>query len=293
MHDARILAFVLAGGEGRRLRPLTENCAKPAVELGHGFRIIDFVLANLVNSRVSPIYLLAQYKPAPLIEHVARVWRPALVRRGCLLTPVIPHDPYKGTADAVHRNLALLAEHEPDVVAVFAADHVYRMDVRQMVDFHRDRAPDVTVAAMPVAIAEARRFGVIQADAVGRIERFEEKPGEPAPIPGDPDHAYASMGNYLFDPIALFDLLEETAGRGGADFGRDVLPHAVRSGARVCAYDFSTNRVPGLKAYEDATYWRDVGTVQALAQARRDVEGGSPRFDLRNADWPLQPAGAE
>jgi len=132
-----------------------------------------------------------------------------------------------------------------------------------------------------------RRFGVIRADAAGRIRHFEEKPAQPLAIPGDPDHAFASMGNYLFDPIALFDLLEAAGSR--ADFGRDVLPQAVAGGARVFAYDFSTNRVPGLKSYEDPAYWRDVGTVQALDEARRDIEGASPRFDLRNEDWPLQP----
>jgi glucose-1-phosphate adenylyltransferase len=290
MSDPRILAFVLAGGEGRRLRPLTADCAKPAVELGHGYRIVDFVLANLVNSGISTIYLLAQYKPAPLIEHVARVWRPALVRRGCRLRPLLPAESYRGTADAVRCHLDLLAEHDPDVVAVFAADHVYRMDVRQMLDFHGRCAADASVAAMPVPIAEARRFGVIEAGAAGRVRRFAEKPARPAPIPGDPAHAFASMGNYLFDPIVLFDLLE--APGEPMDFGRDVLPAAVQGAARVFAYDFSTNRVPGLKPWEDPAYWRDVGTVQALDEARRDIEGAHPRFDLENDHWPLRPGAA-
>jgi glucose-1-phosphate adenylyltransferase len=290
MGSPRVLAFVLAGGEGRRLRPLTENCAKPAVELGRGYRIVDFVLANLVNSGVSSIYLLAQYKPAPLIEHVARVWRPALRRRGCRLETLLSPAPYRGTADAVRRYLDLLLEEDPDIVAVFAADHVYRMDVRQMVRFHAEVGADITLAAAPVPIAEARRFGVVRTRGAGVVERFDEKPPRPEPMTGDPQHAFASMGNYLFDPIVLFDLLAETEGRGGNDFGRDVLPYALRSGARVHAYDFSTNRVPGLKPYEDPVYWRDVGTVEALDEARRDVEGLRPRLDLLNADWPLRPA---
>jgi glucose-1-phosphate adenylyltransferase len=278
--EPRVLAFVLAGGEGRRLRPLTEDRAKPAVELGRGTRIVDFVLANLVNSRVRWIYLLAQYKPESLLEHLARTWQlPCLVARG----------DYRGTADAVRRNLDLVERHRPDVVAVFAADHVYRMDVRQMIAFHRARAAEVTVAAMPVPLAEASRFGVIRAAAGGRVENFEEKPAAPAPIPGDGAHAFASMGNYLFDPVALQGLL------GGRcdDFGRQVLPEAVRGGSRVYAYDFSTNRVPGVKPWEDAAYWRDVGTVQALDAARRDIEGSRPRFDLGNPEWPLAPGGRQ
>ena len=277
MGEPGVLAFVLAGGEGRRLRPLTEDRAKPAVELGRGTRIVDFVLANLVNSRVRWIYLLAQYKPASLLEHLARTWQvPCLVARGA----------YRGTADAVRRNLELVERHEPDVVAVFAADHVYRMDVRQMLDFHRRRSAAVTMAAMPVPLADASRFGVIRADGAGRVDDFQEKPARPEPIPGKRAQAFASMGNYLFDPWALQELLAE----GGNDFGRDVLPRAVRQGRRVFAYDFSTNRVPGVKPWEDASYWRDVGTLQALDEARRDIEGSRPRFDLRNPEWPLVPA---
>lgn len=284
----------MPAAQGRRLRPLTAELAKPALELGHGYRIVDFVLANLVNSGVRWIYLLAQYKPAPLLAHVARVWRPALVRRGCTLKPLVlegPGDAYAVTAHAVHRSLAVLAQHEPDLVAVFAADHVYRMDVRQMVQFHASCRAEVTVAAMPVAIGEARRFGVLQADADGRVRDFHEKPAHPAPMRHDPHRALASMGNYLFDPIVLFDLLEEAIGQGGTDFGQDVLPLAVKSGARVFAYDFSTNRVPGVKGHEEAAYWRDVGTVQALAEARRDLAGARPRLELANPDWPLQPQG--
>ncbi|HVL34433.1 MAG TPA: sugar phosphate nucleotidyltransferase [Burkholderiales bacterium] len=292
MSTARLLAFVLAGGEGRRLRPLTEDRAKPAVDLGQGYRIVDCVLANLVNSGVRWIYVLVQYKPGPLLEHLARTWRPELARRGCRLVALTapPDTPgFRGTADAVRRNLHLLAEHEPDAVAVFAADHVYRMDLRPMTNFHRAHDADVTVAARPVAIDEARAFGVIRADAAGRITEFQEKPARPAPMRHRPQHAFASMGNYLFEPVALVDLLEDAAARGGFDFGHDVLPHAVESGARVFAYDFTSQRIPGLKPYEEPAYWRDVGTVQALAAARRDLEGPRPRFDPDNPAWPLRP----
>lgn len=292
MSSPRILALVLAGGEGRRLRPLTDDRPKPALALGHGCRIVDFALANLANSGVPWIYLLAQYKPAPLIEHVARVWRPLLAARGCELRAVLPAGiagGFKGTADAVYRNLHLLGRHDPDLVAVFAADHVYRMDVRPMADFHQARRAGVTVAAVPVPLGQAPSFGIIEARSDGSVEHFREKPAHPAPMPGDPHRAYASTGNYLFDPAVLGSLLAQSIARGATDFGHHVLPHAVRSGARVFAYDFSTNRVPGLKAHEEAAYWRDVGTPEALAEARRDIEGPKPRLELGNPQWPLCP----
>jgi glucose-1-phosphate adenylyltransferase len=292
MSSSRILALVLAGGEGRRLRPLTDEQPKPAVDLGQGCRIVDFALANLANSGVPWIYLLAQYKPAPLIEHVARVWRPLLAKRGCLLHAVLPAGSggrFKGTADAVYRNLHLVERHRPGLVAVFAADHVYRMDLRPMAEYHKSRPAEVTIAAVPVPLEHASSFGVIQARADGAVAGFEEKPARPAPMPGDPRRAYISMGNYLFDPPALARLLEAVVGRGATDFGHDVLPYAVRAGAHVFAYDFSANRVPGLKPYEEATYWRDVGTLEALAEARRDLEGPMPRLDLRNPQWPVCP----
>jgi glucose-1-phosphate adenylyltransferase len=293
MDPSRIVAFVLAGGEGRRLHPLTDEQPKPALEVAAGCRIVDFVLSNLVNSGVRWIYLLAQYKPAPLIAHVARVWRPALVRRGCTVRVLVPEPPsgaYRGTAHAVHCNLHVLAEHEPDSVAVFAADHVYRMDLRPMLELHAQRRADVTVAAAPMALEEARRFGVLSAGIDGRVSDFQEKPAHPAPMRHDPHRALASMGNYLFDPIVLFDLLEDCVAHGGNDFGHDVLPAAVRSGLRVFAYDFSANRVPGLKPHEEAAYWRDVGTLDALEAARRDVAGPTPRLEPRNREWPLCPA---
>ena len=292
MAPPRILAFVLAGGEGRRLRPLTDERPKPAIHLGEGCRIVDFVLANLANSGVPWIYLLAQYKPAPLIEHVARAWRPRVAERGCLLRTALPaglDGRFGGTADAVRRHLHLIARHQPDLVAVFAADHVYRMDVRQMARFHLERRADVTVAAVPVPVESASGFGVIEAGNDGRIERFLEKPTHPAPMPTDPRRAYASMGNYLFNPDALTSLLQS----GAMDFGHDVLPAAIASGRRVLAYDFSTNRIPGLRPYEEAGYWRDVGTLEALAEARRDIEGAMPRLVLRNARWPLCPGTGE
>jgi glucose-1-phosphate adenylyltransferase len=291
MSDSRILAFVLAGGEGRRLRPLTADRPKPAVELGEGYCLIDFALANLVNSGVPWIYLLVQYKPGPLIEHVARVWRPALVRRGCVLRCIAPdraQATFGGTADAVRRNLHLARRHEPDAVAVLEADQVYRMDLRQMLAFHRGRGAAITVAAAPLAPDRpAGRSGVLRADAQGRVREYHGNaaPGAAAPAGGG---AFASMGGYLFDPAALFDVLADRVEHGGSDLARDVLPDAVRSGAAVFAYDFSANSVPGARPH---AYWRDIDTLQALAEARRDAFAGPmPSFDLHSPAWPLHPA---
>ena len=288
----KILALVLAGGEGSRLYPLTAEHAKPAVPFANGHRIVDFVLSNLVNSKISTIYVLAQYKPQSLIEHVEAVWAPWLTGPGSRIEVVLPRsnsaaDRYKGTADAVYQNLELIERHRPDLVAVFAADHVYRMDVRQMVDFHWERSAEVTVAAVPVPVERASSLGVIAADARGRISDFQEKPGRPAGIPTNPARAYASMGNYLFDPDVLAGLLEGAKKDGGTDFGRDIMPRLPHC-CRMFAYDFSSNDVPGVQPHEETGYWRDVGTIEALKDAQNDVSGLQPRFNLRNPRWPIR-----
>ena len=293
MSRTHLLAIVLAGGEGTRLRPLTAHEAKPAVHFACGHRIVDFVLGNLVNSGVPSIYVLAQYKPVSLTEHVSRVWWPQMRARRRSIDVIVPDDlepgsSFLGTADAVHRCMHLLTRHDPDVVAVFAADHVYRMDVRQMADYHFARNADVTVAGIPVPIALASSFGTMATDPYEQICQFQEKPAFPQPIPGRPDCAYASMGNYLFKPEVLVALLDRMARVGGTDFGKDILPALPGSGLRTIAYDFARNRIPGVRAYEERTYWRDVGTLAALAQAQRDVEGTQPRFDLRNPAWPIR-----
>ncbi len=204
----KILAMVMAGGNGTRLHPLTAEHAKPALMFAAGCRIVDFVLGNLVNSRVFPIYVLAQYKPRSLIEHIETAWSPWSAGRDPAIRVVLPEtrsgaEPYKGTADAIYRNVHLIERHEPDLVAVFAADHVYRMDVRQMATFHEQRGADVTIAAVRVPIAQASAFGIMSTGPAGDLREFREKPEVPSPIPTDPAHAYASMGNYLFDPRVL------------------------------------------------------------------------------------------
>jgi len=285
-----IVALVLAGGEGTRLYPLTAEHAKPALPFANGYRIVDFVLSNLVNSGISSIYVLAQYKPESLMKHVARAWAPTLAGSDGLIKVLLPRSTraqFKGTADAVAQYLDLLHAHSPDIVAVFAADHVYRMDVRQMVAFHRARRAAVTVSALAVPLEKASSFGVLAADAEGRVREFREKPKHAQPMPGNSRCAYASMGNYLFEPQALERVLVQARAAGELDFGRDVLPR-ICSAERVYAYDFSENRVPGVQDYEERAYWRDVGTLSALAAAQQDAMGARPRFNLWNSRWPIR-----
>jgi glucose-1-phosphate adenylyltransferase len=290
----KVLAMVLAGGAGTRLYPLTAEHAKPAVPFAYGFRIVDFVLSNLVNSKISSIYLLAQYKPRSLIKHIESAWGPWSHGPGTIEVLLPRPDKFggrfRGTADAVFQNIDVIRRHAPDLVAVFAADHIYRMDVRQMIAFHDERRADVTVAAVPVPIAAATAFGVITADADGAIVEFQEKPATPSPTPGDASRAFASMGNYLFNPGVLIELLEESARREGADFGLDIMPR-LPDCARTYAYDFMKNRLPGVEDYEETGYWRDVGTLEALAAARTDAFGSRPRFNIWNRRWPIRGEG--
>lgn len=295
MTAPRVITFVMAGGEGTRLRPFTHAQPKPALPFGGSHRIIDFVLSNLYNSRFRSIFVLLQHEPAALLDHLERNW--AFVNagscRGDFLEPVLARETgsgggFKGTADGVYQCLELLDGYRPDAVAVFAADHVYRMDVRPMLDWHIAHDADATVAAAPVAIEHASGFGIIAVDAESRICEFQEKPRDPAPIPGDRGRAYCSMGNYLFRPETLRRALSDAALRGEHDFGRHVLPRLVAT-HRVCAYDFSQSKVPGELPHEESAYWRDVGTVEAYVAAHWDLLGPRPRFRLDNPHWPLLP----
>jgi glucose-1-phosphate adenylyltransferase len=288
----KTVALVLAGGEGSRLHPLTAEHAKPALPFASGYRIIDFVLSNLVNSGITTIYVLAQYKPASLVAHIEAAWAPWFAGGRGLIKVLLPRSntlggQFKGTADAVYQNLDLVQSHAPDLVAVFASDHVYRMDVRQMAAFHRTRDAHATVAAVAVPLEEASAFGIIATAPDGRVRDFAEKPQLAAPIPGDARRAYASMGNYLFEPNALARMLREGRRLGETDFGRDVLPRIART-SRIYAYDLAENQVPGVEAYEERPYWRDVGTLAALAAAQQDATGQRPRFNLWNRRWPIR-----
>ncbi|TVR60227.1 MAG: glucose-1-phosphate adenylyltransferase [Candidatus Competibacteraceae bacterium] len=289
MKQPKILAFVMAGGEGSRLQPLTAHNSKPALPFGSRYRIVDFVLSNLLNSGIQSIYMLVQYKSQSLIEHVRKAWVVSPMRNEEFVTVVPPQmmrggDWFQGTADAVYQNINLIELHDPDLVLVFGADHVYRMDISQMVDFHRDNKADATVAALPVPLAEATAFGVIDTEADGRIRDFKEKPANPPAMPSDPTRAYASMGNYLFDAKILVQALKEANRRDEHDFGHHVLPQ-LKNTHRVFAYDFATNQVPGVKSYEEQAYWRDVGTRDAYFSAHQDLLGAQPRFDMFNPLW--------
>lgn len=291
MKKPKILAFVMAGGEGSRLSPLTIHHSKPSVPFGGRYRIVDFVLSNLINSEIHSIYLLVQYKSQSLIEHIRKSWVLSPIQANQFVTIVPPQmlkgqDWFQGTADAVFQNLNLIRQHDPDLVLVFGADHIYRMDIQHMIDFHQEREAEVTVAALPVPLAEASGFGVIAADADGRIREFQEKPKNPSPMPTDPSRAYASMGNYLFDARLLVKALQEGHERGEHDFGSHVLPRLMNTHG-MYAYDFATNQVPGVKPYEEPAYWRDVGTLDAYFNAHQDILGLHPRLNLFNSAWPI------
>lgn len=287
MAGRRVLAFVLAGGKSSRLRPLSALDPKPALPLA-GRRLIDFTLSNLVNSGVGEIYVLAQYRSRSVVEHVEQVWAPLLRRSGRVAAAILPRDGpdgvFLGTADAVYKNLNLVRRHGPDLVAVFGASQVYRMDVGQMAAFHARNAAAVTVAALRVPMNEARTFGGIVAGPDGNIEGIVGEPGHGSSL--RPAIAYASMGNYMFDPGALVELLAQAHLEGETDLERHVLPRALRT-HRAFAYDFSQNRVAGLLAWEEPGYWRGVATIDAYRAAQEDTSGLQPRFSVGSAFWPI------
>jgi glucose-1-phosphate adenylyltransferase len=291
MKNPKILAFVMAGGEGSRLSPLTIRESKPSIPFGGRFRIVDFVLSNLLNSDIQSIYLLVQYKSQSLIEHIRKSWVMSPMNANQFVTIVPPQmmkgeDWFQGTADAVYQNLNLIQQHDPDLILVFGADHIYRMDLKQMIDFHMEREAEISVAALPVPLDEAKGFGIIATESDGKICEFQEKPDNPSPMPTDPTRAYASMGNYLFNAKMLVNILQEGKDRGEHDFGNHVLPRVMKSN-RLYAYDFATNQVPGIRSYEEPAYWRDVGTLDAYFNAHQDILGFHPRLNLFNSQWPV------
>jgi glucose-1-phosphate adenylyltransferase len=296
----RTLGMILAGGQGSRLFPLTAKRAKPAVPFGAKYRIIDFALNNFINSGIYSNYVLTQFKAQSLTEHIQRGWRfgsflqdyfitlvPAQMYRFEELGPVW----YRGTADAIYQNLHLVDNAQCDYVAIFSGDHIYKMNVAHMIDVHEDTRADITIAAYPVPLADAYRFGVLQVDDRGRVTEFREKVKDPTPIPGRPDMALASMGNYIFKRRVLHELLEMDAREEASnhDFGKDILPRALRDGYVVQGYDFHRNPIPGQGGAPN-TYWRDVGTLDAYHEASMDLVSVNPEFDLYNPMWPLRTA---
>ncbi len=290
-----VLGVVLAGGRGERLFPLTKDRAKPAVPFGGKYRIIDFVLSNLVNSGIYSVYVLTQFKAQSLVEHLQEGWQVSSLFREYFVIPVPAQmragsDWYRGTADAVCQNLHLIRRADPKAVAVFGADHVYKMNVRQMLEHHWQTEAEVTVGALPVRIREAAQFGVMEVDNEWRILGFEEKPEDPKSIPAEPDWALVSMGNYIFETKLLLEKLEEDAANpeSAHDFGNDILPRLLREGKRLFAYDFRKNRIPTPLKGEEPSYWRDIGTVDAYFEANMDLRTVDPSLNLYNQSWPIR-----
>ncbi|GAB2508207.1 glucose-1-phosphate adenylyltransferase [Corynebacterium atrinae] len=286
-----VLAIVLAGGEGKRLFPLTEDRAKPAVPFGGTYRLIDFVLSNLVNAGYLKIAVLTQYKSHSLDRHISMAWSlhgpvkqyiasvPAQQRRGKRW--------FTGSADAIVQSLNLIYDEKPDYVLVFGADHVYRMDPSQMVEEHIASGKDCSVAGIRIPRSEASAFGCIQSDADGNITEFLEKPADPPSTPDDPDVTYASMGNYVFTTGALIQALleDEQNDDSDHDMGGDIIPYFVNK-EQAHVYDFNSNGVPG-STERDHGYWRDVGTIDAFYEAHMDLISVHPVFNLYNRQWPI------
>jgi glucose-1-phosphate adenylyltransferase len=287
----RVLGIVLAGGEGKRLAPLTQDRAKPAVPFGGNYRLIDFVLSNLVNADIRRIAVLTQYKSHSLDRHITTVWRMSTLL-GSYITPVPAQQRlgprwYTGSADAIYQSLNLIYDDRPDIVVVFGADHVYRMDPAQMIQQHIESGAGVTVAGLRVPRKDASEFGVIDADEHGKVVQFLEKPADPPGLPGSPDETFASMGNYVFTTDALLEALRRDAEDENSvhDMGGSIMPMMAEAGDAY-VYDFSSNVVPG-ETERDHGYWRDVGTLDAYYDSHMDLVSVSPIFNLYNDRWPI------
>ena len=293
MGSPRVMAIVLAGGEGKRLMPLTGDRAKPAVPFGGVYRLVDFAISNLVNAGYLRIIVLTQYKSHSLDRHITQAWRMSTML-GNFVAPVpaqqrVGKHWYLGSADAIFQSLNLVRDERPDVIVVVGADHVYRMDFAQMVQQHIDTGAAATVAAIRQPKSLADQFGVIDVNPEDprRIERFLEKPTDPPGLPDSPDEVLASMGNYVFDAKALVDAVTQDAELQGSkhDMGGDLVPYFVERG-EASAYDFKDNDVPGATE-RDRGYWRDVGTIDAYFEAQMDLVSIHPVFNLYNYEWPL------
>ena len=288
----RVVALVLAGGRGRRLYPLTAERSKPSVPFGGKYRIIDFVLSNLVNSGIRSIFVLTQYKAQSLLEHLQMGWMHA--RSADDFLHAVPAQMqagaswYRGTADAVYQNLSLLSRTDPKLVAVFGADHIYKMNVYQMIQFHQKCGAAATLACLPVPVESAHEFGILSVDEHWQITGFQEKPEVPAEIPGRPGWALASMGNYIFDKDVLVDAIEADAADTNSehDIGKSILPDLVRN-APIFAYDFHRNEIPS-ETDSELGYWRDVGTIEAYYEANLDLKNIQPSLNLYNWNWRIR-----
>lgn len=288
------LVMILAGGEGKRLYPLTKDRAKPAVPFGGRYRIIDFVLNNFINSGFFKIKVLTQYKSDSLNKHITRGWAlspflnqyvdlaPAQMRTGS--------DWYRGTADAIYQNVFHITDEDPDYVCIFGGDHIYKMDVSQMLDYHKEKNADLTISAIPIPIEEAHEFGIIEVDDDWKLINFVEKPQiAPKSIPGNPNMCLASMGNYIFNKDSLLKALEEDEKieNSNHDFGKNVIPMMLNEGKRIYVYNFNDNAFPGMSNRERG-YWMDVGSIDAYWQANMDLLDYDPELNLYSQAWPLR-----
>ena len=288
------LVMILAGGEGKRLYPLTKDRAKPAVPFGGRYRIIDFVLNNFINSGFYKIKVLTQYKSDSLNKHITRGWAlspflnqyvdlaPAQMRTGS--------DWYRGTADAIYQNVFHITDEDPDYVCIFGGDHIYKMDVSQMLDYHKVKNADLTISAIPIPIEEAHEFGIIEVDDDWKLINFVEKPKDaPKSIPGNPNYCLASMGNYIFNKQSLLDALNQDEGikDSSHDFGKNVIPMMLKEGKRIYVYNFNDNCFSGMTDTERG-YWMDVGSIDAYWQANMDLLDYDPELNLYSKDWPLR-----
>ncbi len=294
--QVRVLAFVLAGGKGTRLYPLTKERAKPAVPFGGRYRIIDFVLSNLINSGFYSIYVLIQFKSQSLLQHLRDGWEMSSLLKQHFIIPVPAQmrspgeDWYRGTADAIYQNINLIEQADPDFVIIFGADHIYRMNIREMLEYHMHKRAEATIAAIPMPRQYASEFGVIETAPDASVLAFHEKRADAPSIPGNPGEVFASMGNYIFSTNVLLRELHADARNENSshDFGRDILPSLVGR-AQMFAYDFQTNRIPG-DPLTQQPYWRDVGTIDSFFEANMDLRSVTPALNLYNRQWPLRTA---
>jgi glucose-1-phosphate adenylyltransferase len=285
------IAMVLAGGRGERLSPLTMRRAKPSVAFGGKYKIIDFVLSNLFNSGIKKVYILTQYRAYSLNKHIRESWGKwtGLGEFYVAISPETSSESeewFKGTADAILQYLRFVESSDADYVAVFGGDHIYKMDIGQMINSHRMNRADITIAALEVPVEEAKRFGVFSVDDDSRVTAFAEKPETPETIPGR-EICFASMGNYIFPTKKLIEVLLEGKKRHeDLDFGKHVIPMMLEKGDRVFAYNFNDNLIPGMKA-EERGYWKDVGTIDSYYEANMDLIHVSPQLNLYNYKWPI------
>jgi glucose-1-phosphate adenylyltransferase len=284
----KVLTFIMAGGKGERLLPLTKDRTKPAVPFGGIYRIIDFTLSNCINSGLRKIYILTQYKSASLQRHIRLGWNflPSELGQFIELLPAqqrIGDSWYMGTADAIFQNIYTLEMDKPDEVLILAGDHIYRMNYYSMIDVHREQNADLTVGVVEVEKSKSKHLGVVEVDADGRVTGFYEKPANPKTIPGKPDKIYGSMGIYVFNQSVLVqELLEDAKDRKSShDFGKDIIPQMLKKGMRVVAYNFRDKD-------RNEEYWRDIGTIDAYYEANMELIQVNPTFNLYDQEWPLR-----